>query len=42
MFAHFFSHHGNRDGQLAGLMEAKPEEIGNICPNRKDVPFYVL
>ena len=27
---------------LAGLMEAKPEEIGNICPIRKDVPFYVL
>ena len=23
-------------------MEAKPEEIGKICPNRKDVPFYVL
>ena len=27
---------------LAGLMEAKPEELGKICPNRKDVPFYVL
>ena len=38
----FFSLHGNRDGHLAGLMEAKPEEIGKICPNRKDVPFYVL
>ena len=23
-------------------MEAKPEEIGKICPNRKDLPFYVL
>ena len=23
-------------------MEAKPEELGKICPNRKDVPFYVL
>ena len=23
-------------------MEAKPEEIGKICPNRKDMPFYVL
>ena len=23
-------------------MEAKPEELDNICPNRKDVPFYVL
>ena len=42
MFAHFFSLIGNRDGHLAGLMEAKPEELGNICSNRKDVPFYVL
>ena len=42
MFAHFFSLHGNRNGHLAGLMEAKPEEIGKSCPNRKDVPFYVL
>ena len=43
MFAHFFSLHGNHDGHLAGLMEAKPEEIGNIFKkNRKDVPFYVL
>ena len=23
-------------------MEAKPEELGKICPYRKDVPFYVL
>ena len=23
-------------------MEAKPEELGRICPYRKDVPFYVL
>ena len=23
-------------------MEAKLEEIGKICTNRKDVPFYVL
>ena len=23
-------------------MEAKPEELDNICPNRKDVPCYVL
>ena len=38
----FFSLHGNRDGHLAGLMEAKPEEIGNICSDRKDVPFYAL
>ena len=42
MFAHFFSLQENHDGHLAGLMEAKPEEIGTICANRKDVPFYVL
>ena len=42
MFVHFFSLHENRDGHLAGLMEAKLEELGKICPNRKDVPFYVL
>ena len=42
MFDHFFSLHGNHDGHLAGLMEAKPEEIGKIFPNRKDVLFYVL
>ena len=30
------------DRHLAGLMEAKPEELGKICSNRKDVPFYVL
>ena len=34
--------HENRDGHLAGLMEAKPEELGKICSNRKDMPFYVL
>ena len=38
----FFFLHENRDGHLAGLMKAKPEELGKICPNRKDVPFYVL
>ena len=38
----FFSLHKNRDGHIAGLMEAKPEELGRICSNRKDVPFYVL
>ena len=27
MFDHFFSLHENRDGHIAGLMEAKPEEI---------------
>ena len=34
--------HENRDGHIAGLMEAKPEELGKICSNRIDVPFYVL
>ena len=38
----FFSLHGNHDGHLAGLMEAKPEEIGKIYLGRKDEPFYVL
>ena len=42
MFDHFFSLHENHDGHIAGLMEAKPEELGTICSNRKDVPFYVL
>ena len=42
MFDHFFSLHENRDGHIAGLMDAKPEELGTIFPNRKDVPFYVL
>ena len=42
MFDHFFTLHGNRDGHLAGLMEAKPEELGKICSIRKDVPLYVL
>ena len=42
MFDHFFSLHENRDGHISGLMEAKPEELGKIYPNRKDVPFYVL
>ena len=39
---HFFSLLENRDGHFAGLIEAKPEVLGKICPNRKDVPFYVL
>ena len=34
--------HENRDGHIAGLMEAKPEELGTICTIRKDMPFYVL
>ena len=42
MFDHFFSLHENHDGHIAGLMEAKPEELGTIFPYRKDVPFYVL
>ena len=42
MFVHFFSLHENCDSHLAGLMEAKPEELGKICLNIKDVPFYVL
>ena len=42
MFDHFFSLNENRDGHIAGLMEAKPEELGKICSNRKDVPLYVL
>ena len=33
--------HENRDGHLAGLMEAKPEELRKRCSNRKDVPLYV-
>ena len=41
VYSLFFLHE-NRDGHLADLMEAKPEEMGKICPNRKDVPFYVL
>ena len=42
MFVHFFSLHENRDGHLAGFMEAKPEELGKICPQRKDVTFYAV
>ena len=42
MFVPFFFTPRNRDGHIAGLMAAKPEELGKICLNRKDVPFYVL
>ena len=42
MFVHFFSLHENRDDHIAGLMEAKPEELGKLCSNRKDVSFYDL
>ena len=38
----FFSLHESRDGHLASLMEAKPEELGKLCSIRKDVPFYDL
>ena len=38
----FFSLHKNRYGQIAGLIEAKPEELSKICSNKKDMPFYVL
>ena len=37
-----FSLSESRDGHLAGLMEAKPEELGKLCSNRKDVPFNDL
>ena len=40
-FFTFFSLNENRDGHIVGLMEAKPEELGKICRNRKDVPLYV-
>ena len=38
---HFFSLLENRDGHLAGLIEAKPEVLGKIYSYRKYVPFYV-
>ena len=41
MFFHFFSLE-NRDGHLAGLMEAKLEELGKMCPNKKDASLTVL
>ena len=42
MFVHFFPLHENRDGHIAGSMEAKLEELGKICPLRKDVTFYAV
>ena len=42
VFPLFFSLLENRDGHLAGLMEAKLEELGKMCPNHKDVSFNVL
>ena len=41
MFDHFFSLLENRDGHLAGLIEAKPEVLGKIY-SYSYVPFYVL
>ena len=38
----YFSLLENRDGHIAGLIEAKPEVLDKIYPHRKDVPFYVL
>ena len=32
----------NRDGNIVGLIEAKPEVLGTIYLYRKDVTFYVL
>ena len=39
VFSLFFSLLENRDGHLAGLMEAKLEELGKMCPNKKDASF---
>ena len=42
VFSLFFSLLENRDGHLSGLMEAKLEELGKMCPNKKDASFNVL
>ena len=42
MFFHFFFSLENLDGHLAGLMEAKLEELGKMCPNKKDTSFKFL
>ena len=42
MFVPFFSLLENRDGHLAGLIEAKPEVLRKIYTYIKDVPFYIL
>ena len=42
VFSLFFSLLENRDGHLAGLMEAKLEELGKMCSNKKDASFNVL
>ena len=35
VFSLFFSLLENRDGHIAGLMEAKLEELGKMCPKKK-------
>ena len=42
VFSLFFSLLENSDGHLAGFMEAKLEELGKMCPNKKDASFNVL
>ena len=42
VFSLFFSLLENRDGHVAGLMEAKLEELGTICTFKKDASFNVL
>ena len=42
VFSLFFSLLENRDGHLAGLMEAKLEELGKMCSIKKDASFNVL
>ena len=42
VFSLFFSLLENRDGHLAGLMEAKLEELGKMYLNKKDASFNVI
>ena len=42
MFDHFFSLHENRDGHIAGLMEAKPEELAQFAQIEKMCLIYGL
>ena len=42
VFSLFFSLLENRDGHIAGLMEAKLGELSKLCPNKKDASFNVL
>ena len=32
----------NHDGHIAGLMEAKLQELGKMCPIKKDASFNFL